>query len=669
MKPFLTSHWKEGSVALGVFLLVLGMMHIPFFRGIADTFDFRVFRHQSVPPSSDIVVVAMDNETLNNPEFKRFQDISRSDYAQVLSNIMQGSPKVVGVDVFFYNESDDVIEDKTLAQVLSDHPNIVLASEFDYAKRDILMPSSSLGVEVSQTGYINLTSNSYSDSENVNQVSLFRKYGHDAFVVRLLRTILDIPGGYTKQTVPWKYMIGKGRNLPLEEGRAININFFGKTGSYETVSFFDVWNGTVPASFFEDRVVFVGATATDIHDNYFTPTARLQAMPGVEIHAHAFQTIYDEVFLRYYSPLQQWVWVLLGGLILLAALLTFPFWGVVLVLGGLCIGAYILSVFLFTEGVVSSWFWPVLSFLLLTGSIYIVRFFVSEKQKSFLKQTFGRYVSPDVVQKLVDHPETFSLQGEQRQLALWFSDIVNFTTKSESLAPEQVVKVLNIYLEKVTPLILGSGGTIDKFLGDGIMAFWGAPLSVDHSELQACKTALKHQEILKDINTLLEKEGLPALSVRIGLHTDLVNVGNIGTSDRLEYTALGDGVNLASRLEGINKQYGTHILLSEGIVEEAREHLFVRELDTIRVKGKEVALTVFELLALKGKETKKQKIQKETYEQGLDAYRKREWKEAKTWFSVLKEDKASQEMLRRIQIFEKEKKGTDWDGVYTFETK
>ena len=222
------------------------------------------------------------------------------------------------------------------------------------------------------------------------------------------------------------------------------------------------------------------------------------------------------------------------------------------------------------------------------------------RQKLYIRRMFGQYMSETVINHLLEHPEKLQLGGERRRVTLFFSDLAGFTTISERLSAETVVSLLNDYLSAMTEIILDEAGTVDKFEGDAIMAFWGAPLDQADQAARACRAALRQQAALQELNRQFAGLNLPPLSMRIGLNTGDAIVGNLGSAKRFDYTVIGDTVNLASRLEGVNKFYGSHIMASEATAAECTGTVEFRELDLVAVKGKEQAIRVFEVLGLTG---------------------------------------------------------------------
>jgi adenylate cyclase len=288
-------------------------------------------------------------------------------------------------------------------------------------------------------------------------------------------------------------------------------------------------------------------------------------------------------------------------------------------------------------------------------------------------RSFRKYVPADLVALLMASGQEAELGGERRSLTIYFSDIANFTSISESMDPEKLVDHLGEYLQVLSDQILATGGTVDKYIGDAIMAIWGAPLERPDHALAACTAALRNQQALSELCARWTKEGKPPLQARIGIHTGEAVVGNIGSSNRMNYTVIGDTVNLASRLEGLNKFYGTQILISEATYEHAKAGIVARPLDWVAVKGKQGAVLVYELLGLKGETLPAHDEMAETFAQALQAYHCRDWTEARRGFEAVlerwPEDAPAREMKRRCTVYLEEPPGADWDGVHRMEGK
>ena len=300
---------------------------------------------------------------------------------------------------------------------------------------------------------------------------------------------------------------------------------------------------------------------------------------------------------------------------------------------------------------------------------------VEGRQKRYIQGAFSQYLSPEIVKQIADNPEMLALGGQRREVTFYFSDIQGFTTFSEQLSPEKLTKLMNRYLGEMTDTILASGGTLDKYIGDAVMAFWGAPAPCPDHALVACKAALANQKRLERLREEFAREGYPPVRNRIGLNSGPASIGNMGSAARLSYTAIGDNVNLASRLEGANKAYGTYIMISESTYKGAggAAAVEVRELDFVKVKGKNLPIRVYELLGLKGNTDETLIKRARLFEKGLVLFRSRTFDEAIVVFqSVVKEfgdDHASDAYIERCQTSIKEPPAADWDGSYALTEK
>jgi adenylate cyclase len=304
----------------------------------------------------------------------------------------------------------------------------------------------------------------------------------------------------------------------------------------------------------------------------------------------------------------------------------------------------------------------------------VYQYLTERKQKTMIKGMFSQYLNPSVVNELIAHPEKLRLGGEKKELTVFFSDIASFTNFSEKLDAVDLVGILNEYLSAMTDIILKNNGTLDKYVGDAVMAVWGAPMELPNTAKAACHAALQMQAKCREIAERWDKEGKPKLVVRMGLNTDFMVVGNVGGSSRFDYTVIGDAVNLGSRMEGANKTYGTRIMISERTQELVKDVMFCRELDYLIVKGKTKPIRVFELIGETGKDVTDKTMEiVSIYTRGLALYRDRQFKQAeKEFFSALKinaDDGPSQLYLLRTQAYMKKPPPKDWNGVFELKTK
>jgi len=296
----------------------------------------------------------------------------------------------------------------------------------------------------------------------------------------------------------------------------------------------------------------------------------------------------------------------------------------------------------------------------------------TEDMKASLR-SFRKFVPAELVRKVLASGKEAVLGGNHRRLTIYFSDIADFTTISESMSPESLVAHLGEYLQAMSEQVLAAGGTVDKYIGDAIMAFWGAPLENAGHALAACTAAVRNQQLLRKLRERWQAEGKPPFRARIGINTGEVIVGNIGSAARLNYTVIGDAVNLASRLEGLNKYYDTEVLIAEATYEEAHDGIVARPIDWVSVKGKSEAVLVYELLGLKGEVGLDMEEFAELFGRALQAYRRQDWTGALELFgTALKQrpdDEPVREMVRRCEMYRAEPPGTDWDGVHRMTSK
>jgi adenylate cyclase len=305
-------------------------------------------------------------------------------------------------------------------------------------------------------------------------------------------------------------------------------------------------------------------------------------------------------------------------------------------------------------------------------AVSLYRALVEEKEKRKVRSAFGHYLSPEVIRRLLVNPQL--VEPRKTEITVMFSDIRGFTTISEKLDAQELALFLNAYLYDMTRIVFDTHGTLDKYIGDALMAFWGAPYEDFEHPVQACTAALEMMKRVRELQRKWAAEGKPALDIGIGLNSGAASVGNMGSSLRYGYTALGDTVNLSSRLEGLNKEYGTHIIVNESTYDAAKDKGFLfRELDLIRVKGKLQPVTIYELcgrvsdLQTPGTLADAQ-ARLQQFEEARRFYRERKWSEAQKVFQATldhwSDDGPSLVYLKRCEEYLAEEPVSDWDGVF-----
>ena len=465
-----------------------------------------------------------------------------------------------------------------------------------------------------------------------------------------------------------------GSMLPVDQDLASYIPFRGPYKSFEYLSASDVLSKSLPKEKLEGKIVLIGTTAPGLLDLRATPVGK--AYPGVEIHANLIAGILDGSIKQ--APL--WTQALNLALIVLfglglALLLPFlsPLMGTVVAI--IVIGAIsLLNWYSFAQGYVL----PAAALLSALLLIYLFNiaygYFVESRGKRLITGLFGQYVPPELVDEMAQDPASFSMEGESRELTILFSDVRGFTTISESLDAKTLSEFINAFLTPFTRVIYNNRGTIDKYMGDCIMAFWGAPIKdADHAR-HGIISAFEMLTAMERLNEEFVKKGWPPIKVGIGLNSGRVSVGNMGSEIRLAYTVMGDAVNLASRLEGITKEYGAAIIIGEETRKQLPD-LIAREVDKVRVKGKDVAVTIYEPLGFEGQVSEQNLSALPLFEKALMAYREQRWDEAESQFtSLLNNYRATGEVLyslylERIGHLRQDPPGANWDGAFTFTKK
>ncbi|MDH7498768.1 MAG: adenylate/guanylate cyclase domain-containing protein [candidate division NC10 bacterium] len=403
-----------------------------------------------------------------------------------------------------------------------------------------------------------------------------------------------------------KIHFGEGMGLgdlrfPTDDHGRMLINYVGPTRTFPYYSIADILQGRISPSVFQDKVVLVGATALGIYDLRVTPFSLY--FPGVEKHANTIDNLLHGRFLR--SPSWMGLFDLLAvlsfGILLSWLLPRVRLWQGFLIAFACLIGLLGLAHLLFVSGKI--WLrvlYPSLALLFCFAGVQSHRFLVEEGEKRRIRSAFQRYVPPAVVDEILSHPDKLKFGGEKRELTVLFSDIRDFTSYSERYPPEQVVEILNEYLTAMVEVIFRHQGTLDKFVGDEIMALYGAPIYYPHHAEAACLSALEMVAELERLHEKWKKEGREGFEIGIGINTGDMVVGNLGSSQLFDYTVIGDNVNLGARLEAINKNYQTryHIILSESTYQQVRDRAQVRQLDAVKVKGKTRPVMIYELLGM-----------------------------------------------------------------------
>jgi len=461
--------------------------------------------------------------------------------------------------------------------------------------------------------------------------------------------------------------------IPVDDRGRIRVPFRGRKGSFPYVSASDVLNGIADKSILENKIIIVGTTAPGLNDSRATPVQSVY--PGVEIHANIISGFLDQ------SIKSRSDFIVIAEIaelvaICLLAVLVFPRLAVIvsaIVFGFLLAGLTAANFYCWTiENIDTILAIPVILLFLLYSVQLFFGYFFETRRKKQLGRIFGQYIPPELVEQMSQSDEEFSLNGESREMTVLFSDVRGFTTISEAMEPDALCELINAILTPVTTVIHDYKGTIDKYIGDAIMAFWGAPMRNPNHAALAVQSGLTILQTMANIQSEFSSKGWPDIDIGIGLNTGTMSVGNMGSQFRIAYTVMGDAVNLGSRLEGLTKQYGVKMIVSETTKQAAPDFVY-RELDKVRVKGKLKPITIYEPLGSKAGISEEQAQIIATLDQGLLCYRHQQWDAAATIFRNLAKhyphDKLYAIYLERIAYYRSSPPEADWDGAFTHSSK
>ena len=650
-----------------------------------------------VVPDKDVVVVAIDHASIK--EIGRWP-WSREVTGRLIENLAGYGVKVTALDIVF-SELQNPVADAALARSIARAGNVVMGYFFreeeqpvdpavlaQMERATVKLMKVAEGVEsIPLIEYANLDANLANLGEQALDFGFFNaRPDGDGLYRRALLLLLyngDIYPSLSMKAL--RHFLGNeimlevkpfgidglqvgSLRIPSREDGTLTLNYYGPARSFRTVSAADVIKKRLAPDSLKGALAFVGATEIGIYDIRPTPFDATQ--PGVELHATVAANALERRFLKYdgITQMQEIACIVLFPLLLGLVLAFVPgtFAGLAAFAGSALLYSWI-NYLAFSQGLRDmTVIYPMLGIALTYLGSEAWRNLVVEKKGRQLKKAFSNYVSPDLVREIEKNPDKLVLGGEQREISILFSDIRGFTTVSESLTPPELVTLLNEYLSPMTRIVLEERGTLDKFIGDAVMAIYNAPLDVPGHATHACTTAVRMLEELQRLNVGFVERGMHTLDIGVGINTGPAVVGNMGADIRFDYTAIGDAVNLASRLEGLNKFYGTHILVSEDTHTQVPAGLFLfREVDRVKVKGKHLPVVMYELMIAKHELLPK-------FVAALEQYRAKSFTAAKGMFDELAaqyDDGPSRLYSSRCDEYLLQPPPADWDGVYTAKAK
>ncbi len=634
---------------------------------------FFVWRNRLRPPAApaDIVIVAIDEPSMQ--ELGLRWPWPRSVHAALIDNLSRAGAAVIGMDILFAEPSLPA-EDDLLAAAVRRAGNVVLVEDYGVIEEQgqhhevwirpvepLLQAARATGlatVDRDADGFVRRTL-----PARTTPFGILPSFA--SAVLRAYRQARPASGPDT----------GPAGNTPLV------INFLGPPRTVPTVSYYQALEpGLLPATTFAGKIVLVGRALQagadlDDPDHFAYPFLRTTgaAIPGVEVHASIIDTL-----LRNRQIAIQPAWM--TGLLLAAtlgggglALALLPPWagglGFAVAAATFAAGQFLLFL---RARILGPVLLPLSGFACAFLLFQLYRIVVLDREKRFIKHAFKHYLAPSVVDRLLADPKQLNLSGEYYDTTVLFTDLAGFTTIAEKMDPMTLRRFLTEYFSEMVEVMLANQGTLDKFIGDALMCFFGVPVRTPAHPLQALQCAWEMQQRLATLNPGWQQRSLPPLVMRIGVNTGTVVAGNMGTRTLFNYTIMGDTVNLASRLEGANKPYGTRIMVGETTRERAGDRFAFRRLDRLRVKGKNEPIWVFELLGPQETVDTACRQRVASYEQALDAYQDRRFSEAIQRLETLlarHQDPAARLLLDRCRAYLAAPPPADWDGVFTMTSK
>ena len=717
------------GIGLGIGVLVVLvtqdlLFEVDFIKKIDNlTMDFRFQNRyerraesgelRNLKSDADVVIIGISEK--DSKALPSAFPFPRSYYAHLVENLELAGVRAIAFDITLESARDSA-SDAEFEAVLQKYDNIVLA-----VKAEETTGGGRYFLRTTERSYGNVF---YKPGRRVGIVSIAGKdqdvarrylpmmyigdYLTPTFSFATLNLAFGLSDTATAELGPGTFVLGD-HTIPRFDGTSFLLNYYGPNSSFRYIDFAEVIDDSLfktkdeidmeeDINMFDEgtmrilkgKIVLIGSTMAEDRDLHAVPLENpdgTQLMNGVEIHATAIQNILDQTYIVRADRSVEIVLILLLSLVSFLVILkikqlkvryiAFLEIGAVLLVALIVFGIFEIAVTSFTNSdILINIVNPGLAVVLAYLGTAVYQYLAERQQKALIKNVFSHYISAAVVNELVTNPEKAKLGGDRRELTIFFSDIAGFTSISEvfSNKPEGLVELLNEYLDEMTSIVLKHEGTLDKYEGDAIMAFWGAPIPQKDHALRTCLATLEMQKRLAVLRPKWKKEGKPPLEVRCGINTGVVIVGNMGGKDRFDYTVIGDSVNLASRLEGANKQYGSNIMISDFTYQHVKDKVVVRELDLIQVKGKTEPVKVWQLLGMTEMSmTDAQKQSLEIYQEGIKLYRQQNWEEAIAYFQQAKTlDPAcavAEINAQRAGLYQLNPPPKDWNGVFVMTTK
>ncbi|MBN1384887.1 MAG: adenylate/guanylate cyclase domain-containing protein [Elusimicrobia bacterium] len=568
-----------GAVAVFIILILnfLGTLDLLEWK----SYDFRLQLRGQKEPTGEIVIAAIDEPSL--ARYGRWP-WDRSIHARMVDRLTDFDVKTIGFDVFFSEKSnprsDRLLEEaiarsrRSVSEVYFEVENMV-ATKAHPPSDAIIKGSAGLGypyVAPEMDGII-------------RKIMPVMRYKDELYP----HISIAVAAAYLGK--PWKEVV---KEIPLDNYGEMLVNHCGGFETYKYISYCDILDAKIDKEELKNKIVLLGFAASGLYDRHATPFS--PTLPGIETVANNINACLNADYISYPSAWTGFLSIVIIGCILTVLLPKLSPWKstaltlVVFALwSGICV-YYFIGKQIWIQYIPST-FLIFLSYISITSW----RFITEEKEKRWLKKAFGQYLSPVVITEIMKNPDSLALGGKRQELSVLFSDIRGFTTISEASTPEEIVALLNEYLTKMTEIVFKYEGTLDKFIGDAVMAFWNAPIAQEDHAQRAVFCAIEMIEELAILQDKWRAENKPIIDIGIGVNTGEMVVGNMGSVDKMDYTVIGDNVNLGARLESLNKEYKTHIIISESTYKLVKDKVKVKDLGTTKVKGKAKPVEIYEV--------------------------------------------------------------------------
>ncbi|MBL8023178.1 MAG: adenylate/guanylate cyclase domain-containing protein [Elusimicrobia bacterium] len=670
---------KNRGVAGLLFINILGALGVyvlhttPIFANLENAFvDLRYWVRGVVLPDPRVSIVTIDEKSIR--ELGLFP-WPRKHHAQLIHVLTKAGARSVAFDLLFTDrDPDHPQDDAVLGDAAERSGRIAFAILFNRTPEgrptDPLLPVPELQRNHVGVGMVNI----FPEKDGATRhLPLWVRQGDT-----LIPSLSLAAWAAAERKLPEELLLQS--TPPVDSGSFWNEVYLNYTywredestrSPFPTTSYVDVLKGRVDPHFFSGKIVLVGATAAGLFDAKSAPGAPV--IYGIEIHANALNNLLKRNFFQTQATSGPWLMLILvlfavGSWLLMSHSSTFVGGATV---GMVLVGYYYLCQLAFNRNILLPYAAPILGFLATYFNALVYRLFIADREREKIRNTWSRYMSPKLVDLLIQDQGV--LAAGNREVTVFFSDLAKFTTLSEQFQPSELVTLLNVYFTQMTDILIKHDITFDKYIGDCIMGYGNAPLEQPDHALQTCRAALEQVAALPSLHKQFASRGWPPLEFRIGLHTGTVLYGELGSHTRSNYTVMGDTVNVASRLEGANKLFGTKILISESTYQAAHHGIEARELDFMRVEGKKKPLRVYELVALKGNLIPLQREAFAIFSDALRLYRDRRFQESRTEFlrvrDLLPEDIPARLYVKRCDQFLHTPPPTDWDGVFVMTSK